>query len=104
MSATRISTSVCPSQTTFSVPSGGPVIGEQELRALDERPADRHALLLTAGHLHGPQLRLLRQAEVGKDGGRALAGVARGRVGAPAQDHLELLARRERGEEVVALE
>src|SRR5437868_1691638 len=59
--------------------------------------------IFAAGQLQGPQVRLLGKAQECQHGVSAFAGVARRRVGAPAQDHLQLLARGQCREEVVTL-
>src|SRR4051812_3525689 len=88
----------------FPVESRSRFVGKTEARFLDERSADRHALLFAAGKLSGAKVCFLGEAQERKHGIGALGRLAGAEAVAPAQDHFELLAGGECGEEVVALE
>ena len=86
------------------IEGGGRLVGEHELRLLDQGPADGDTLLLAARHLQRAQIRFFGQAEHRQHFVGPVMCFARRQAVAPAQHHFHLLAGGERGEEVVALE
>ena len=86
------------------VERAGRLVGEAEPRALEQGTPHGHALLLAAGELVGADVAAAAQAELVEHLGDAAAGLAARGALAPADDHLQLLAGRQRGEQVEALE
>src|SRR5262249_34569938 len=56
------------------VERAGRLVGEQQLRLLRQRPRDRDALLLAAGHLDRLELRALAEADLLERGAGAIVG------------------------------
>ena len=83
------------------VERSGRLVGEHHLGAGDERPGDRHSLLLAAGELRGTMAQALLQPNARRDvaDGRAPRAAA-----IEAQRQGDVLGDRERGQQVEGLE
>jgi len=73
----------------FAVEIARWLVGEQDLRLIDERSRDRHALLLSSGKLAGKMSRAVRESDRGQGPFRALAHVP-ARAAMPAIEHRQL--------------
>ena len=83
----------------------GRLVGEEELRAVDQRPRDGHALLLAAGELRGFVVHAVAQAHALEHLRRALAPFAfRPGVGRVADRHHHVLQRARPRKQVERLE
>src|SRR5205823_14324474 len=86
------------------VEGAGRLVGEAEGRLLDKSSAGGHALLFATRQLVRPQVGPARQAQHGQRRVRPFPRLAGSRSLAPAQDDLQLLPRRQRGEKIISLE
>src|SRR6185312_11867171 len=86
------------------VERAGRFVGEAKRRILEQRAGDGDALLLAAGKLLGTQVAALAQTEPFENLVYTATCLARRRRAAPQQHHLQLLAGRQRGEEIEPLE
>src|SRR6185312_9701734 len=77
------------------------LVGKENARRVGEGARDRDALLLAAGKLGGKVIEPVAQADTAKQLARALAGAG---FSAQLERHLHVLERRERGDELKALE
>src|SRR6266545_255450 len=86
-----------------AVEVGGRLVGQDERRVVGQRPGDRHALLLPAGELLGPEAEAVAQPHPFQQRAGAPVG---GRAGDPGEvaGQLDVLGDAERPEEVEVLE
>ena len=85
------------------VECAGGFVGQDHAAAVHERTRDRHALLLPARELARAVLHAVFQAQPGEQCGGACAALRRGHAGVHGR-HLDVAARRQVAQQVVALE